>query len=86
MPSTVADARDLLIASVLCNDPVMYIDDRWLYEQEGELPPVTELDLTAQRPVVSFIGSDITIVASGHASLLAREAAVQLKVIKFRWK
>lgn len=78
MPSTVADARDLLIASVLCNDPVMYIDDRWLYEQEDELPPLTELDLTTQRPVVSLIGSDITIVASGHASLLAREAAGQL--------
>ena len=75
MPSTVVDARDLLIASVLCNDPVMYIDDRWLYEQEDELPPVRELDLTTQRPAISFTGSDITIVASGHASLLVREAA-----------
>ena len=28
MPSTVADARDLLIASALCKDPVIYIDDR----------------------------------------------------------
>jgi pyruvate dehydrogenase E1 component beta subunit len=78
MPSTVADARDLLIASVLCKDPVMYIDDRWLYEQEDELPPVTELDLTTQKPVVSMTGSDITIVAAGHASLLAREASGQL--------
>ena len=33
LPSTVADARDLLIASVLCDDPVIYIDDRWLYDQ-----------------------------------------------------
>ena len=79
MPSTVADARDLLIASVLCNDPVMYIDDRWLYDQEDELPPVVEFNLTEQRPVVSLTGSDITIVASGHASLLAREAAEQLE-------
>jgi pyruvate dehydrogenase E1 component beta subunit len=29
--------------------------------------------------VVSLTGSDITIVASGHASLLARKAAKQLK-------
>ena len=79
MPSTVADARDLLIASVLCNDPVMYIDDRWLYEQEDNLPPVIELDLVAQKPEISLIGSDITIVASGHASLLAREAAQRLE-------
>ena len=74
MPSTVADARDLLIASVLCPDPVMYIDDRWLYEQEDVLPPVVELDLCQQRPYISRKGSDITIVGSGHASLLAREA------------
>ena len=79
MPSTVADARDLLIASVLCNDPVMYIDDRWLYDQVDDLPPIIEIDLLNQRPIVSLIGSDITIVASGHSSLLAREAAKKLE-------
>jgi acetoin:2,6-dichlorophenolindophenol oxidoreductase subunit beta len=42
MPATVADARDLLIASVLCRDPVVYIDDRWLYDLTDELPPVRE--------------------------------------------
>jgi len=79
MPSTVADARDLLIASVLCKDPVIYIDDRWLYDQEDELTPIVELDLTIQRPVISLMGGEITIVASGHASLLAREAAEKLE-------
>ena len=79
MPSTVADARDLLIAAVLCKDPVVYIDDRWLYEQEDELPPVVEIDLKTQIPLVKESGNDITIVASGHASLLAREAVKQLK-------
>jgi len=75
MPSMVADARDLLIASVLSPDPVVYIDDRWLYEQEAELGEVTELDLANEGPRVTSEGSDLTLVASGHASLLAREAA-----------
>ncbi len=79
MPSTVADARDLLIASVLCKDPVIYIDDRWLYEEEDDLPPVIELDLSSQKPIISQSGDDVTIVSSGHTSLLAREAAKQLK-------
>src|SRR5210317_1251157 len=52
MPSTVADARDLLIASVLCKDPVIYIDDRWLYEQEDDLEPIVELDLKKQTPKI----------------------------------
>ncbi len=79
MPSTVADARDLLISSVLCNDPVIYIDDRWLYNQEDELPPIIEVNLSNQRPKVSTPGSDLTIVASGHASMLARKASLQLE-------
>jgi pyruvate dehydrogenase E1 component beta subunit len=80
MPSTVADARDLLIASVLCPDPVMYIDDRWLYEQEDDLPPVVEMNLTEQKPIISQSGNDITIVGSSHASLLAREGANILRI------
>ncbi len=78
MPSTVADARDLLIASVLCNDPVIYIDDRWLYDQEDELPPVKELELANQKPVITHNGKDITIVGSGHSSLLLRECYEKL--------
>ena len=34
MPYSVEDARDMLIASTLSSDPVVYIDDRWLYENE----------------------------------------------------
>ena len=78
MPSTVADARDLLIASVLSPDPVMYIDDRWLYDQEAELKPVVELDLSIQKPLITKSGKDITIVSSGHTSMLARNAAESL--------
>ena len=79
MPSTVSDARDLLIASVLCSDPVIFIDDRWLYDQEDELLPVKEINLIEQKPVISQTGADITIVSSGHTSLLSREAGVLLK-------
>jgi pyruvate dehydrogenase E1 component beta subunit len=75
MPSTVADARDLLIASVLCKDPVVYIDDRWLYEQTDNLGPVNELDLRNIGPKVLVTGLDLTIVASGYSTLLALKAA-----------
>ena len=50
MPATVADARDLLIASVLCPDPVIFIDDRWLYSLEDNLPPVVERPLEKEGP------------------------------------
>ena len=79
MPSTVADARDLLIASVLCKDPVIYIDDRWLYEQVADLPPIKEINLKIQKPQITLEGKDLTIIASGYSSFLVRNASAKLK-------
>lgn len=78
MPSTVADARDLLIASVLSPDPVIYIDDRWLYDQTAELGPVVELDLAREGPRVLAEGSDITIVGSSFATHLSMQTREML--------
>lgn len=75
MPATVADARDLLIASVLCPDPVLFIDDRWLYSLEDDLPPVNELVLSQLGPQQRMTGDDVTIVGSGYSTRLAMEAA-----------
>ena len=77
MPYSVSDARDLLIASVLCDDPVVFIDDRWLYDTESELGPARELDLRIQHPEVVAAGNEITVVGVGygtHLAILAREA------------
>ena len=79
MPATVADARDLLIASVLCQDPVLFIDDRWLYSLEDDLPPVNELVLSQLGPQRLLSGSDVTVVASGYSTRLALDAAEVLK-------
>jgi len=79
MPYSVADARDLLVASVLNPDPVVFIDDRWLYDNEEELPPIRELDLRDEGPRVIETGSDITVVGVGYGTQLAVEAAPLLK-------
>ena len=50
MPFSVRDARDLLISSVLCEDPVIFIDDRWLYDQEDTIDEVKIEDLSDQSP------------------------------------
>jgi len=78
MPATVADARDLLISSVLCDDPVVYIDDRWLYELEDDLPPVFERPLEKEGPRVLREGGDVTLVGAGYTTLLCLNAAKSL--------
>jgi pyruvate dehydrogenase E1 component beta subunit len=79
MPSTVSDARDLLIASVLSGDPVMYIDDRWLYSLEENLGPVKELDLYSQGPKVVLSGTDVTLVGAGYSTKMCLDAAAELQ-------
>ena len=75
MPASVADARDLFISSVLSNDPVLYIDDRWLYERTDNLPPIEEVPLHRVGPKVVRTGSDVTLVGASYSAYLAEQAA-----------
>lgn len=79
MPATPSDARDLLIAAVQSPDPVLYIDDRWLYEWEEEVGPPQDLELAALRPQLLREGSDLTIGAASYSTKLALDAAEQLQ-------
>tara|TARA_B100000242_G_C43055458_1_gene493957 strand:+ start:14089 stop:15075 length:987 start_codon:yes stop_codon:yes gene_type:complete len=73
MPSTVQDARDILIASVLCPDPVIYIDDRWLYDQEDYLEPIIEKEIDFFQPKYIDKGNDITIVGNSYSTFLGKQ-------------
>ncbi len=79
MPCSVADARDLLISSVLCPDPVLYIDDRWLYDQTDALAPITHSELRHERPKVARKGEDVTIVGAGYSAFLAQQVSSLLE-------
>lgn len=74
MPAYALDARQLLISSALSNDPVIYIDDRWCYEQEQVYVPISESDLRSEKPIVRSEGEDITLVGAGYTTLLAEQA------------
>jgi pyruvate dehydrogenase E1 component beta subunit len=79
MPATPADARDLLIAAVQSPDPVLYIDDRWLYEWEDDVPEPGDVDLSALGPQLLRDGTDLTIGAAGYSVRLALDAAEALE-------
>ena len=78
MPYSVQDARDLLISSVLCPDPVIYIDDRWLYEQTSLIKPIEEKKIDQIEPKIILEGNDLTLVGSSYSTHLAKEAAKKL--------
>lgn len=77
MPATPYDAKGLLISAVRDPNPVIFIDDRWNYKQECDVPeemyeiPIGKADVMRE-------GSDVTIAATSHMTLLAMQAAEEL--------
>ena len=90
MPSTPYDAKGLLIASIKDDNPVVYVDDRWLYDHTGEVP---EELYTAPigEGVVRRQGKDATVMATSYmvcevsqaAETLAKEG-IDVEVIDLR--
>lgn len=74
MPSTPFDAKGLLIAAVRDSNPVMYIDDRWLYEETGDVPDEM-YSVPIGKGVVRREGKDVTIVATSYLARQAEKAA-----------
>jgi pyruvate dehydrogenase E1 component beta subunit len=71
MPSTPYDAKGLLLAAVDDGNPVLYIDDRWLYGERGEVPePMYRVPIG--KAAVRRRGTDVTVAAISH---MAAEAA-----------
>jgi pyruvate dehydrogenase E1 component beta subunit len=77
MPSTAYDAKGLLIAAVYDGNPVLYIDDRWLYSETSDVP---EEMYAAQigSAAVRRQGNDVTIVATSYMVSQSAQAAEML--------
>jgi pyruvate dehydrogenase E1 component beta subunit len=65
MPVTPYDAKGLLISAVNDGNPVLYIDDRWLYEEAGEVPKEM-YSVPIGKAALLRSGKDVTIVATSY--------------------
>ena len=78
MPSTPYDVKGLLVASVEDENPVIFIDDRWLYNYEGDVPK--ELySIKIGKAIIRRKGKDVTIAATSYMVYKALEAAKALE-------
>ena len=78
MPSTPYDAKGLLISSVYDRNPVIYIDDRWLYSVEGEVPEEM-YKVPIGKAAVRREGDDITLITTSFMSFEAIKACELLE-------
>ncbi|MBU2563315.1 MAG: alpha-ketoacid dehydrogenase subunit beta [Actinobacteria bacterium] len=72
MPSNPYDAKGLLISAIEDNNPVVYIDDRWLYNTSCFVPEGI-YRVPIGKAVVRKKGKDITIAA---LSCMVKEALI----------
>ena len=77
MPATPADAKGLLLAAVDDPNPVLYIDDRWLYGLTGDVPEEA-YRVPIGEAAVRRSGSDVTIVGISWMAAQALDAAAAL--------
>ncbi|HZO41846.1 MAG TPA: transketolase C-terminal domain-containing protein [Methylomirabilota bacterium] len=78
MPSTAHDAKGLLIAAVQDDNPVLYIDDRWLYEAQDDVPEAMYATPIGEA-AVRRRGRDVTIVATSYMAAEAHKAVAVLE-------
>lgn len=78
-PSTSYDVKGLLISAVRDPNPVVFIDDRWLYPMNSEVPE-NEFTIPIGKGIIRREGKDITIVSFSytmHVALNATETLVK---------
>lgn len=74
MPTVPSDAKGLLISSIEDNNPVIFIEHRWLYNITGHVPDGM-YRVPIGRAMVIKEGSDLTIAAMSYMTLEAVRAA-----------
>ncbi|HLW75565.1 MAG TPA: transketolase C-terminal domain-containing protein, partial [Bryobacteraceae bacterium] len=77
MPATAYDAKGLLIAAVEDANPVMYIDDRWLYDATGDVPEQI-YRVPIGRAALRRAGRDVTLIGISTMAAEAMQAAETL--------
>jgi acetoin:2,6-dichlorophenolindophenol oxidoreductase subunit beta len=77
MPATPHDAKGLLISAIEDDNPVVFIEHRWLYNIHGPVPEGM-YRVPLGRPNVLRPGRHVTVVATSYMTLEASRAADEL--------
>lgn len=78
MPGTPYDVKGLLVASIRDDNPVVFIDERWLYNDVGEVPEEI-YSVPLGKGATRREGKDATVVATSFMVGEAMKAAAALE-------
>lgn len=78
MPASPYDAKGLLVSAIEDDNPVIYLEHRWLHSTFGQVPEELYRVPIGEARVVQE-GTDITIVACSHMVVESMRAALELQ-------
>lgn len=78
MPTTAGDAKGLLLSSIFDNNPVVFLEHRWLHNMEGDVPD-GDYRVPLSKAKILKSGTDITIVAMSYMAVEALHAVELLE-------
>ena len=80
MPTTAYDAKGLLLESIFDDDPVIFLEHRWLHSIEGEVP-ADDYRIPIGEAILVNEGVDITITSLSYMTIEAIHAIKELNKI-----
>ena len=66
IPRSPAQAKGLLLSSIACNDPVIFMEPKILYRAAVEQVPTEAYELPLSKADVVKEGKDLTVISYGH--------------------
>jgi len=77
MPATPYDAKGLMISAIRDENPVVFIDDRWIHNKEGIVPEEI-YEIPIGKGIFCKRGTDVTVVCISYLMQPAMDAATEM--------
>lgn len=90
MPSTPADAKGLMISAIEDNNPVIYIDHRWLHDTFGQVPagyyktPIGKANIVKKGKDITVVSTSYMTIESIKATTLLKKVGINLEIVDVR--
>ena len=90
MPATPHDAKGMLLASIKDNNPVIFIEHRWLYNMSGFVPeemytvPLGKAKIIREGKDISIAATSIMTAEAMKAAMVLEKSGVSVEIIDIR--
>lgn len=90
MPASPADAKGLLLSAIFDDDPVIFLEHRWLHEMRAEVPdgdyrvPIGKSAIVREGSAITIVGMSYMTVEARHAVDLLEKVGVSAELLDLR--